>query len=89
MPQTVLLINDDCAKVKIVHDALLTALDGFFATSPNIPVLVPKAFCNMLEGVQTRDEILALQAQISFRSCKEILNRAEKPRCSTEWGFLA
>ena len=30
MPQTVLLIHDDRAKAKIVHDALLTSLDRFF-----------------------------------------------------------
>jgi diguanylate cyclase (GGDEF)-like protein/PAS domain S-box-containing protein len=30
MPQTVLLIHDDCAKAKMVQDALLTSLDGFF-----------------------------------------------------------
>ena len=30
MPQTVLLIHDDCAKAKMVQDALLASLDGFF-----------------------------------------------------------
>jgi diguanylate cyclase (GGDEF)-like protein/PAS domain S-box-containing protein len=30
MPQTVLLIHDDRAKAKIVQDALLSSLDGFF-----------------------------------------------------------
>src|SRR3984885_10454907 len=30
MPQTVLLIHDDCAKAKMVQDALLSSLDGFF-----------------------------------------------------------
>jgi diguanylate cyclase (GGDEF)-like protein/PAS domain S-box-containing protein len=30
MPQTVLLIHDDSAKVKIVRDSLLASLDGFF-----------------------------------------------------------
>ena len=30
MPQTVLLIHDDAAKAKIVQDALLNSIDGFF-----------------------------------------------------------
>jgi diguanylate cyclase (GGDEF)-like protein/PAS domain S-box-containing protein len=30
MPQTVLLIHGDCAKAKMVQDALLASLDGFF-----------------------------------------------------------